>query len=379
MWARNYPFFIAFIAACLITSYPSLSRGQESGYISGTVLRADGNIPLAGVTVHAGSIDTVAEVTTDPDGRYLLSDLNPGSYLVRTTADGYGESTRTSVSVAAARITAGIDFTLIPSGAINGHVVASTDQTPLTAIAVRAMNTEHPRVWQTISDETGSFSFEGLFPGSYTVWAEDASFAPFYILDQRLNKGQTIDDLRIELSTGGTISGSATHADGTTPVSDAVVSVYDPDNPLNSLKAETNSAGDYTISLVPPGSYTVICNTAADSVLRSDPVSLAHGEVISGVDFIFAGNTAAITGRVTQADLTTPVQGATVVAFSLVTPLGFETDETDSEGRYTLSGLPASDDYTLKVDKDGFAAFLQEGITIQEDQTIELDPVLLLE
>jgi hypothetical protein len=70
------------------------------GAIVGEVTDADDGQPVGGATVTVNDV----EVFTDGDGRYQLEALDPGSYTVTVTADGFNDA-RDTVAVAAGETT----------------------------------------------------------------------------------------------------------------------------------------------------------------------------------------------------------------------------------------------------------------------------------
>lgn len=75
------------LALCLLL--PLVAAAQETtGSISGTVVTADGK-GVARAKVSVSSARGTREVATDEQGRFLVAFLNPGSYTVDVTAEGY--------------------------------------------------------------------------------------------------------------------------------------------------------------------------------------------------------------------------------------------------------------------------------------------------
>ncbi len=78
-----------------------------------------------------------------------------------------------------------------------------------------------------------------------------------------------------------------------------------------------------------------------------------------------AGTTGGITGRVYDAQTRLPVAGALVTAAS---PSGSAKATTNAQGAYAMLSL-APDTYVLSVEVAGYQSFVQQGVTIQADQT----------
>ncbi|HXW76402.1 MAG TPA: TonB-dependent receptor [Candidatus Eremiobacteraceae bacterium] len=82
-----------------------------------------------------------------------------------------------------------------------------------------------------------------------------------------------------------------------------------------------------------------------------------------------AGTTGGISGRVFDASTHQPLAGVKVEA---VSPSAQEVTTSDPRGDYFFVSLPP-DTYAIAATKDGYAAFQQQGITIQADTQLRLD------
>ena len=126
---------------------PTLLRAQSgtSCAISGTVADSSGAVlPNAEVTV--ANIDTKAsrEAFTNSDGRYLFSQVNPGTYTVSVRANGFGEQASQPISVEVGR-TSTENFTL-SFHAASQTIEVSAQQTLLTL--------ENPNTTTTLESKT---------------------------------------------------------------------------------------------------------------------------------------------------------------------------------------------------------------------------------
>ena len=89
---------------------PSGISAQQASGISGVARDTSGGV-LPGVTVEAASaalIEKVRSVSTDADGRYNISDLRPGGYVVTFTLAGFNTFKRDGI-VLTAGFTAGVN------------------------------------------------------------------------------------------------------------------------------------------------------------------------------------------------------------------------------------------------------------------------------
>jgi TonB-linked SusC/RagA family outer membrane protein len=88
-----------------------LAAQGETGRITGTITRSEGNMPLQGVRVTL--LGTQTTVTSNPQGRYTIAGLAPGSYRLRASAIGYTPVIVDSIPVTAGQ-SANADIQLKP-------------------------------------------------------------------------------------------------------------------------------------------------------------------------------------------------------------------------------------------------------------------------
>jgi len=128
-----------------VNSYPLLAQSGTSSAISGTVLDVSG-AALPGADITATEVDTraVRTVQTDHDGRFLFSQVNPGTYTVSVRAPGFVEQISQPIAVEVGR-TAALNFNLAVSGAL--QTVEVTAQQTLLSL-------ENPNTTTTIEAKT---------------------------------------------------------------------------------------------------------------------------------------------------------------------------------------------------------------------------------
>ncbi|MBI3962995.1 MAG: carboxypeptidase regulatory-like domain-containing protein, partial [Deinococcus sp.] len=73
--------------------------GPEPGSISGTVTASNTSAPVAGATVRLARAGTPITTTTNDSGNYERGDLEPGTYSIEVSKDGYQTTTINEVVV----------------------------------------------------------------------------------------------------------------------------------------------------------------------------------------------------------------------------------------------------------------------------------------
>ena len=101
---------VSLLSACALLLPASRADAQgESGRITGRITRAESSLPLQGVRVTL--LGTQLTVTTNPEGRYTLAGVTPGTHRIRASAIGYTPVVIDSIPVVAGQ-SATADITL---------------------------------------------------------------------------------------------------------------------------------------------------------------------------------------------------------------------------------------------------------------------------
>ena len=353
-----------------------------TGSISGTVTDAASKTALAGICVYAdprsGAGAGFGNTVTASNGTYTISGLAVGTYDVEF-ADGCGsaagyadqwykdastESSATLVTVTANKTTSGVKAAMVQGGTISG-TVTNASSTALEGVCVEASLAGGSTTGSSTASD-GTYSIQGLTPGSYTVEFDPcesgSTYAPQWYDDATsesaatpvvVSAGGTTADIDASLVQGGVISGKVTGVAGG-GLKGICVDAY-PVSYGGSGYATTAANGTYTISGLAAGSYdvdfsTTNCSTAgnyigqwyndAPSESQATLVSVTVGQTSSGIDATLVRG-ATITGTVTDAG-NHDLSGICVTA-DPTSGFEYQTYETttDAYGTYTLTRLPA--------------------------------------
>jgi hypothetical protein len=138
-------FFHLSVLLTAVNSQLSVAQSGTSSAISGTVMDATG-AALAHAVVTATNVDTKATraAETNAEGRFLFSQVNPGSYTVTVGASGFAEQRSPPVAVAVGR-TATLKFTL---------TLASTSQSVEVKAEQALLSLENPNTTTTLDSKT---------------------------------------------------------------------------------------------------------------------------------------------------------------------------------------------------------------------------------
>ena len=296
--------------------------------ISGTVTDSSGN-GVTGVTISTSGGST----TTGSNGAYTLSGLTTGSYTLTPA--------KTSCTFTpASRL-----VTVPPDGST--QTFSATCTTPTYAIAGTITNSNGTGVAgvmisdgtrSTTTDSNGYYTLSGMTAGSYTLTPSRSgySFSPTTrsVTVSGNVSGQDFVGTALTYSISGRVTDSSNN--GLSGVSVSGVG-----------STTTDSNGNYTLSGVPAGSYTLTPSLNGYSFSPTTRSVSVNGNV-SGQDFTGTAivSTFSVSGRVTDSN------GATLVSVTLSNGIGSTT--TDSNGNYTLNGVPAGS-YTLTPSLNGYS------------------------
>jgi carboxypeptidase family protein len=156
---------------------------SRTGVIIGRVINENGQpLPNAAVYVHAfNSLGSGRSTTTDGEGNFQVSGLDPVAYVVSASLPAYAPPPRDPEAVQPTyyRVGDSVRLELIKGGVITGNVTTSTGE-PVVVLRVRAYmirdgNDQTPRYGrpstERFTDDRGVYRIYGLAPGTYVVSA----------------------------------------------------------------------------------------------------------------------------------------------------------------------------------------------------------------
>ncbi len=384
------------------------------GQITGTVTNAVGGAPLPNIFVaindafgnfvggdntNASGVYTTGAV---PAGIYYANIVNTPGFLNQMynnlpCAAFCPGTAGTPIAVAVNATTGGINFVLTPtasSGAISGTVTSAASGLPVAAFQVQVLLASNgANVASINTDAAGLYTVTGLAPGSYYVRTNGSS----NLINQLhsgvtcvgcavttsggtpvvVAAGATTGSINFSLATGGRISGIVTNAAGGALLQGVGAQVFNTAG-VQMGNFNTNASGVYTTQGLPPGTYYVrtsnalgfvnklytnsLCPGNGCNVLTGTPITATASTTTSGINFALdAGGR--ISGTVTNATSTLPLQNVNVQIFNAVGVSLGNAPATDASGNYTSFGLPAGTYYVRTGNGIGLVDELYNNIT----------------
>ena len=284
-----------FVVAGIMTSNINFAL-SKSGVIVGIVTDSVSHAVLAGILVVGinsnGNYATYS--VTNSTGQYTLNtNLPTGLYNVTITfPTGYVSKTVSSVSVTAGQTTSQ-NIALDPSGVISGKVTNTANGQPISGVSITAV--AGTSFGSATTNSNGNYNISsGLGTGTYTVIA---SIGTSFAINSSVNvvASQVTSNVNFQLTVtiipSGTISGKVTNTTAA-PISFAYVNAQ---GAAGSGSNYTDSNGNYIISGLSPGTYTVNVTTIGYISQQQTGISVIINQVTSNVNFVL---TAMPSGRI---------------------------------------------------------------------------------
>lgn len=238
-------------------------------------------------SVRARARASTTSVPLDPDGTYLLTDVEPGRYVVSFLADGYAPSFHgdtgvfseaTVVTVERGATVTGVDGVLRASGSLAGRV--RTQNGGAARAAVTAYVSVADGRWLPFAtdtaDDTGRYAIRRLPPGQYRLhfshlaghewWYDAATLEESPVVP--LATGQRRSGLDAVVGEPSVVVGTVTDEEGV-PAAGVYVEAAAAGSPVDTVGVDTLTAAD--------GTYRLPLTTTGRYRIRIDGVEV-HGE-----------------------------------------------------------------------------------------------------
>jgi hypothetical protein len=413
----------------LLVAVMALQLAPPSGTITGRVIKAGTAIqqPLRNARLELNGGGATGLVTrTDPNGRFIFSNLPAGQYRVTVTCDGFiRQESLKKIALDQGEQTANIQLELELAPTAAGWVLDSYGE-PIANIMVEALRRSYDvrgnptlaRAATAVTDDRGQYRIFWLDPGEYFFYAASLlpdfdepqparAFAPTYFpgvstpddaKPVRLDIGREVRvDFRLARAGLWSIQGQTMN--GMTGRSVAAMITLTPpaeDPSFSRYRAQSSAAGpspgEFSMSNVPPGSYILMAKSRSGEqeitasqriVLRPIPVALPYRISLT------LSPSRSLNGRLfIDSRETGDLREANVTLISIDPDLPSPPSVfARSDGQFTLNGIvPGSyvlevsnlpQDLYLKAARFGADDILEKQLTLDTRETANLIQILL--
>ncbi|WP_427018368.1 carboxypeptidase regulatory-like domain-containing protein [Pseudarthrobacter sp. P1] len=413
-WYKNAK---SFDVATVVT----LNSGQDVTGLNDTLVKSSSisgkftapvgvNLAQTSVSVYtADSQNYVGYSYLNVDGTYKVPNLPAGSYKMIFVGNQSGApdqwyknaksyETATVVTLKSAQDLTGINDTLVKGATISGKFTAPAGSSFANSrVSVYTADKQQPSQIGWVGSD-GTYKVVGLPAGSYKLqfvtnspdtadqWYKNAkSFDTATVVT--VASGQNATGINDTLVKGATISGSIT------PVSAGEwypVAVMDQSGVVVKSGYTDSSTGAYSITGLAAGSYKVAFNRASGSSLAeaqyyqnkseslgvgaAKPLTVAVGQTLSNISATLATG-GSITGTLVD-KAGKPIADTNVTAYTKDRSLIARSTQTDSAGKFTISGLTTGK-YVLVANSTGYGPQASLGKLYSGNATTEAAATLV--
>ncbi|NQT81480.1 sigma-70 family RNA polymerase sigma factor [bacterium] len=282
----------------------------------------------------------------DPEGKFRVSGLSAGKYMLASIAEGYAQSYKGGIDVEVEKTTAGVLIKQEPGGGIRGHVVDAIGK-PIESAEIVQKNPLHSTLFGEIglpqrkalstTNAKGEFEMDSLPEGTFTLQARHQNYCPAE-QEVKVERGEVTENVEFQLVQGGVISGVVLAKVDLQPIADATVKLSTGSTFFGMLpgaaEAKTDQNGLFDLIKLEPGTYslTVAAEDFADKTVED--LTLAENDAITDL-IVELSQGGSLVGTVR--DLAgKPIANRMIGA---VGPGGTKMGQTDEQGKYAIMNM----------------------------------------
>ncbi len=368
----------------------------SGGSISGRVTRdSDGaGIPGVFVRIYNTGWIILASYQTDSSGYYHANNLPAGSYYLETyntlnySNEYYNNAVSRSDAIAVTVLQGAdtpVDIALISLGSISGRITSDSHGSAISGVAVNLYNSNMGSIQSVSTDASGNYILAGLAAGQYCLRTSNALGYVDEYYDNAISSGSratitvpsgtAIAGIDFSLAIGGSISGKITRdSDGSGM--NRPIAIYNSTGGLFK-SGIANSAGNYSVTGLPAGSYYVVAyNTFGRSryyrnvayYYAATAVEVMQGADTANIDFIMMSSGASISGRVYSDKTGAGISDVDVQIYDSGWNI-IKNGQTNLSGYYSIDGLEPGSYYIKTLNTSGYNDEYYSDVAVQNAAT----------
>jgi hypothetical protein len=327
---------------------------------------SEGSFTYGGISATARntSDNTISySSTTDSQGVFIISDVEPGEYQLIISKDGFITDSSITVQVLPNETNSGTSVTLAAYwGSVAGSFTLES-QTDHSGIQILIYNADSSVTYTTATDTSGNFRIAPVTPTTYFLQASRGGFHTVTTSAFTVASGaeQMVAASALGITLGsGSVSGSAV-IPGETDNGGITVQLVNQNDTSQSHSAITDSFGAYTIGSVVPGSYTITFAKVGYQNQQLTGISVEGGQttLVETMQIEVIGGS--ISGAATVAGATDH-SGISILAENLDNGKKYSTS-TDIIGNYSFA-LISPGAYNLSASLFGYSTQHLAGVIL---------------
>lgn len=346
---------------------------NENSIVKGTVsLKGSSSFLGVDVLLKNSSDGTTFSTTTDIEGRYVISNVKPGSYELVLSKEGYSSATMKDLYVDKGTTKVIDEISLdIAVTSIKGQVSLEL-RTDFSGALVTATSISNPDVvYSAITNSQGTFTFAKMYSGEYQIVVSCNGYSSITLPTVKVVDDKPLDvgsvSLKIER---GTIAGIA-RLEGYSDYSGIKVSIlgteYETTTAENGSYSFTVPAGNY-----PGGLRFEYGDFETTSYASTIPVLTNSTYAIPDIQ-LKCLNVPRVYGKVTIYGLTRAEYDGITVKLAELPSFSYTTDK---DGRYSFEHVPVGT-YTLEFTREN-ARKVTKIVAIEPSPFIEIEDIELI-
>ncbi|WP_294429376.1 carboxypeptidase regulatory-like domain-containing protein [uncultured Treponema sp.] len=352
------------------------------GTVKGTVLLGDRTSGFTGIDVVLTDASNAHSYTaaTSATGSWLINDVVPGTYSVEFHKDGYVDQTVNDILVSGAKITTVSRIVLKEDGgSISGKAfVAKSPLAGISIIAERnADDTEAARTYYALSNTNGSFTFDSVAPGLYTVTAVYPGYKSVSQANVHVSIGEKIElaDFMISEETTYSLTGTCVLEGISTGFEGTNVILQSTTDSKKTKSTTTNVEGVYIFSDLDAGSYLLTFSRSGFITNSSLTVEVGAKSIAVAESVALKSSAGSVSGTVRLESAETNEGISILVTNENDNTVSYNT-VTDTNGHYAIAGITPGT-YRVQATKSGYNTGISDPFAVSSGITSTPSDMLL--
>ncbi|WP_394176431.1 carboxypeptidase regulatory-like domain-containing protein [Guptibacillus hwajinpoensis] len=341
------------------TTITNFTLNPNPSSVSGTIINSADGLPITGSMIEVQVVDLTGTIVTTTftnlDGQYEVTNLTPGTYSIVVSTTDFQTNSATAFLTPGDTSVVDVVLTLAP-GIISGTITDSAGNL-LGNVSVKMIDEQGNLVGTILTDSNGTYVFNGLAPGNYTVTAIASGFQSSSVGAIVEPNETTVVNQSLQ-SNPGSISGSVS------PVVDATQVTLSTADGLFIASTLVNSNGEFNFDNLLPGQY-ILTATATNYRISSAGATVVADE-ITPVTLTIEPNPSEISGVISDPN-GTPISNATIQIID-ANGSALSVGTTNQNGQYAIGNLPPGS-FTVIISAPNFGS-TTGGITLNPGQIV---------